>query len=151
MYDRMVSAILDHRLPPGTKLVGRQAGGCLRCPRTRVRPQLVRLANEQVVTLTPNRGASIAQPTPQEALEVFEARRLLEPRLVELFTPTPPMPTSPRLRTCIDDEEAAAPVATCAAPSASRATFTCTLRAGRRAPDAGAHPARAGLAHRSSS
>ena len=85
MYDRMVSAILDHRLPPGTKLVEDKLAAAFGVSRTRVRPVLVRLANEQVVTLTPNRGASIAQPTPQEALEVFEARRLLEPRLVELF------------------------------------------------------------------
>ena len=85
MYERMVSAILDHRLPPGTKLVEDKLAAAFGVSRTRVRPVLVRLANEQVVTLTPNRGASIAQPTPQEALEVFEARRLLEPRLVELF------------------------------------------------------------------
>ncbi len=68
---------------------------------------LVRLANEQVVTLTPNRGASIAQPTPQEALEVFEARRLLEPRLVELFIANATDADIAALRTCIDDEEAA--------------------------------------------
>ncbi|SDJ56264.1 hypothetical protein SAMN04489709_10579 [Paracidovorax citrulli] len=51
-------------------------------PRTRVRPVLVRLAGEQVVTLTltPRRGASIARPTVDEAREVFEARRLIEPR-----------------------------------------------------------------------
>lgn len=67
MYERMVSAILDHRLPPGTKLVEDKLAAAFGVSRTRVRPVLVRLANEQVVTLTPNRGASIAQPTPQEA------------------------------------------------------------------------------------
>lgn len=85
MYERMVSAILDHRLPPGTKLVEDKLATAFGVSRTRVRPVLVRLANEQVVTLTPRRGASIAQPTVQEAREVFEARRLIEPRLVALF------------------------------------------------------------------
>ncbi|MDB5847307.1 MAG: GntR family transcriptional regulator [Rhodoferax sp.] len=85
IYDRVVSAILDHRLPPGTKLVEDKLATAFGVSRTRIRPVLVRLANEQVVTLTPNRGAAIAQPTVQEAREVFEARRMIEPRLVELF------------------------------------------------------------------
>ncbi|HET6827624.1 MAG TPA: GntR family transcriptional regulator, partial [Ramlibacter sp.] len=85
MYERMVSAILDHRLPPGTKLVEDKLAAAFGVSRTRVRPVLVRLANEQVVTLTPNRGATIAQPSQEEAREVFEVRRMIEPTLVELF------------------------------------------------------------------
>ena len=85
IYERIVSAILDHRLPPGTKLVEDKLATAFGVSRTRIRPVLVRLANEQVVTLTPNRGAAIAEPTVQEAREVFEARRMIEPRLVELF------------------------------------------------------------------
>ena len=107
MYDRLVSAILDHRLPPGTKLVEDKLASAFGVSRTRVRPVLVRLANEQVVTLTPHRGASIAQPTPQEALEVFEARRLLEPRLVQLFIAHATDADIAALRACIEDEEAA--------------------------------------------
>lgn len=107
MYERMVSAILDHRLPPGTKLVEDKLAAAFGVSRTRVRPVLVRLANEQVVTLTPNRGASIAQPTPEEALEVFEARRLIEPRLVELFIANATDAHIAALRACVDEEEAA--------------------------------------------
>ncbi|MBB6563299.1 DNA-binding GntR family transcriptional regulator [Acidovorax soli] len=107
MYERMVSAILDHRLPPGTKLVEDKLAAAFGVSRTRVRPVLVRLANEQVVTLTPNRGASIAQPTPEEALEVFEARRLLEPRLVELFIANATDEHIAALRACVDEEESA--------------------------------------------
>ena len=51
MYDRMVSAILDHRLPPGTKLVEDKLAAAFGVSRTRVRPVLVRLANEQVVNV----------------------------------------------------------------------------------------------------
>lgn len=107
MYERMVSAILDHRLPPGTKLVEDKLAAAFGVSRTRVRPVLVRLANEQVVTLTPNRGASIAQPTPEEALEVFEARRLIEPRLVELFIANATDAHIAALRACVDEEESA--------------------------------------------
>ncbi|WP_372657483.1 GntR family transcriptional regulator, partial [Hydrogenophaga sp.] len=81
----MVSAILDHQLPPGTKLVEDRLAEAFGVSRTRIRPVLVRLANEKVVTLTPNRGAAIAQPSEREAREVFEVRRLIEPTLVERF------------------------------------------------------------------
>ena len=107
MYERMVSAILDHRLPPGTKLVEDKLASAFGVSRTRIRPVLVRLANEQVVTLTPNRGATIAQPSEQEAREVFEARRLIEPRLVELFIARPTKADMQLPQACIADEEAA--------------------------------------------
>ena len=107
MYERMVSAILDHRLPPGTKLVEDKLAAAFGVSRTRVRPVLVRLANEQVVTLTPNRGAAIAQPTVKEAREVFEARRMIEPRLVELFIAAASAEDIANLRSGIAAEEEA--------------------------------------------
>ncbi|MDB5870566.1 MAG: transcriptional regulator, GntR family [Ramlibacter sp.] len=107
MYERMISAILDHRLLPGTKLVEDKLAGAFGVSRTRVRPVLVRLANEQIVTLIPNRGATIAQPGEQEAREVFEARRLIEPRLVELFIAKAGKADIKRLKACNDEEEAA--------------------------------------------
>lgn len=107
MYERVVSAILDHRLPPGTKLVEDRLASAFGVSRTRIRPVLVRLANEQVVTLTPNRGATITQPTEQEAREVFEVRRLIEPTLVALFIARAGHEDMERLRRCIDAEESA--------------------------------------------
>lgn len=107
MYERVISAILDHRLPPGTKLVEEKLASAFGVSRTRIRPVLVRLANEQVVTLTPNRGATIAQPTEQEAREVFQVRCLIEPSLVELFIAKATDTDMQRLKTCIDDEDAA--------------------------------------------
>ncbi len=85
MYERVVEAILDHRLLPGTKLVEDKLAAAFGVSRTRVRPVLVRLANERIVTLTPNRGATVTRPDELEAREMFEVRRLVEPRLVELF------------------------------------------------------------------
>jgi DNA-binding GntR family transcriptional regulator len=85
IFERVLAAIRDHRLAPGTKLVEDRLAEAFGVSRTRIRPVLVRLASEQVVDLTPHRGASVSRPTEQEAREVFEARRLLEPTLVERF------------------------------------------------------------------
>ena len=107
IYERVVSAILDHRLPPGTKLVEDKLASAFGVSRTRIRPVLVRLANEQVVTLTPNRGATITQPTAQEAREVFEVRRMIEPTLVALFIANASDADMAQLKRCIDEEETA--------------------------------------------
>lgn len=107
IYERMISAVLDHRLPPGTKLVEDKLASAFGVSRTRIRPVLVRLANEQVVTLVPNRGATIAQPSEQEAREVFEVRRLIEPTLVQLCIARASTADLARLKRCIDEEEAA--------------------------------------------
>jgi DNA-binding GntR family transcriptional regulator len=107
IYDRIISAILDHKLLPGTKLVEDKLGSAFGVSRTRIRPVLVRLANEQVVTLIPNRGATVAQPSEQEAREVFEVRRMIEPRLVELFVGRATADDVACLKRCIEEEEAA--------------------------------------------
>ncbi len=107
MYDRMVSAILDHRLLPGTKLGEDKLATAFGVSRTRIRPVLVRLASEQVVTLTPNRGATVAQPGVQEAREVFEVRRMIEPTLVELFIERATREDMAALSQCIAQEEQA--------------------------------------------
>ena len=83
IHDRLVAAVLDQRLLPGTKLVEDKLGQVYGVSRTRIRQVLIRLAQAQVVTLSPNRGASVAQPSVQEAREVFEVRRLIEPTLLQ--------------------------------------------------------------------
>jgi DNA-binding GntR family transcriptional regulator len=82
IYDRIVQAVMEHRLPPGTKLVEDRLAELFDTSRAQVRDVLARLADEGVVTTIPNRGAFIASPTPDETREVFEARRLIEPALV---------------------------------------------------------------------
>jgi DNA-binding GntR family transcriptional regulator len=75
--------------------------------RTRIRPVLVRLANEQIVTLTPNRGATVAQPTEAEAREVFEVRRMIEPTLIACFIAQASAEDIAVLSQCIAQEEEA--------------------------------------------
>lgn len=107
IYERMVETILDHRLPPGTKLVEDRLATAFGVSRTRIRPVLVRLANEQIVTLTLNRGATVAQPTEAEAREVFEVRRLIEPTLIACFIAMASAADIAALSQCIAQEEEA--------------------------------------------
>ena len=91
VYDRIVTAISEHRLAPGTKLGEDKLSAIFNVGRSRVRLALNRLAHEQIVRLEPNRGAYVASPSPTEAREIFEARRLIEPgvvrRLIEVIDP----------------------------------------------------------------
>lgn len=91
VYDRICIAILEHRLPPGTKLVEERLAEIFGVSRARVREVLARMAHEQMVELYPQRGAFVAKPSAQQAIDVFEARRLIEPallqRLIETVTP----------------------------------------------------------------
>jgi DNA-binding GntR family transcriptional regulator len=107
IYERIVDAVLDHRLAPGTKLVEEKLGRAFGVSRTRIRQVLVRLASEQLVVLTPNRGASVACPTPEEAHEVFGARLLIEPTVVEAFISVAQTRDFSALSRIIAEEEAA--------------------------------------------
>lgn len=91
MYEKIYAAILEHRLHPGTKLGEDRLAKIFNVSRARVREVLSRLAHEQIVDLYPQRGAFVAKPTPAQAMDVMEARRLIEPavlrRLVATLTP----------------------------------------------------------------
>jgi len=73
-------AVLEHRLPPGTKLGEDELSEVYGVSRTVIRAALHALGHRRLVEIRRNRGASVAQPSAREAREVFEARALLEPR-----------------------------------------------------------------------
>jgi DNA-binding GntR family transcriptional regulator len=83
IYEKLLTAIFEHRLPPGTKLGEEQLAGIFGASRSRIRSVLPRLAHEGVVRLKPNRGAFVAKPSIAEARDVFETRRILEPAIVQ--------------------------------------------------------------------
>lgn len=83
IHDHLVAALMDQRLQPGTRLGEDKLGQVYGVSRTRIRQVLIRLAQAQLVTLSPNRGASVAKPSAPAAREVFEVRRLLEPTVIE--------------------------------------------------------------------
>src|SRR5947199_8340847 len=57
IYERIVSAIFEHRLAPGTKLGEDRLAAIFGVSRSRIRPALARLAHEKLVRLEPNRWA----------------------------------------------------------------------------------------------
>ncbi|MDB5847294.1 MAG: hypothetical protein JWP29_1046 [Rhodoferax sp.] len=84
IYERILTAILEHRLPPGTQLVEHRLAELFDVSRTKVREAIGRLVHDRIATNFPNRGAFITSPTPDEVREVFATRRLIEPELVRL-------------------------------------------------------------------
>ena len=80
--EKISLAILERRLAPGTKLGEDRLATIFGASRPRVREVLARLAHEQVVELIPQRGAFVARPTVEQAHDVFEARRLIEPGII---------------------------------------------------------------------
>ena len=81
--EKLLTAIFEHRLPPGTKLGEDRLAGIFGVSRARIRSVLPRLAHEGVVRLEPNRGAFVAKPSVAEARDVFETRRILEPAIAQ--------------------------------------------------------------------
>jgi DNA-binding GntR family transcriptional regulator len=82
IVEKVYAAILEHRLAPGTKLGEDRLATIFGTSRARIREVLARLAHERVVDLFPQRGAFVAKPTVEQASDVFEARRLIEPGIV---------------------------------------------------------------------
>jgi len=77
----VLRAVEEQRLPPGTKLSEETLADLFGTTRARVRHALQDLALMHIVTLRPNRGAYVAEPTVQDARAVFSARRMIEPAL----------------------------------------------------------------------
>ncbi len=78
VYDSLKSAILNRKLPPGNQLVENTIAQKLNVSRTPIRNAIKKLEVEGLVTLIPNRGAFVIQPTIEEIIEAFEMRRELE-------------------------------------------------------------------------
>lgn len=78
VYRQILDAVLEQRLPPGTKLGEEQLADIFKVSRPVVRRALVQLSFERVLEIKPNRGAFIANPSIEEAHQVFDARRAIE-------------------------------------------------------------------------
>jgi len=79
-------AVAQHKLKPGQRLVEAQIVEALNANRNHVQSALQRLALQHIVTIEPNRGSFIAQPSAEEAREIFAARRVIERGIIENIT-----------------------------------------------------------------
>ena len=107
IYKAVVTAVMSHRLPPGTHLGEADFCELYQVSRTTVRKALQRLAHDHIIELRPNRGAVIASPTPQEAREIFAARRALEREIVPLVIRHATPESLKQIRAALAAEDAA--------------------------------------------
>jgi len=84
IVERIFEAVVEQRLPPGTKLSESALCRAFGVGRMRIRRSLLLLASREVVELHSNRGAFVASPDAAQAREVFEARILIEPNVARL-------------------------------------------------------------------
>ncbi|MBL1376083.1 GntR family transcriptional regulator [Zobellella iuensis] len=82
VYQRIWEAIVAHKLLPGTRLKEEDLSETFGLSRGFVRKLLLQLSHHKLVHLVPNSGAFVAEPSPEEAREIFQARRLIEAELV---------------------------------------------------------------------
>ncbi|MGH8927071.1 MAG: GntR family transcriptional regulator [Acidimicrobiia bacterium] len=78
MADEIRSWILAGKIEPGDRLVEDELATKLGVSRMPVREALTMLETEGFVDLVPRRGASVALVSPEEAVELFEVRSMLE-------------------------------------------------------------------------
>ncbi|MGY5809229.1 GntR family transcriptional regulator [Rhizobium sp. LEGMi198b] len=80
--DAIRDAIVERRLAPGAKLSEADVGNLFNVSRTLARAALQALSYEGLVSVEKNRGAFVAYPSPEEARQIFAARRLVEPGIL---------------------------------------------------------------------
>lgn len=81
VYAELRAAIVEHRLPPGTKLREQEIAASFGVSRTIVREVLIGLIRDRLVVQEPKRTAEVARPAWSEARHIFAARELIEGEL----------------------------------------------------------------------
>ncbi len=109
IVESITTAIVERRLMPGTKLAEQQIADIFKVSRTLVRQALNQLSRDHLVTLEPARGAFVAQPSVQEARQVFEVRAMVEAAMVrQLCARITPVQIAELRRHLRDESEAVA-------------------------------------------
>ncbi len=85
LYDAIAASLLKGRLRPGTPLRERYLAEEFGVTRGMVRKVLLRLGREGKLELHANRGAFVPQPTREQVLEAYQARKALEAGMLALL------------------------------------------------------------------
>ncbi|HWW68802.1 MAG TPA: GntR family transcriptional regulator [Duganella sp.] len=107
IHRAVVNAVMSHRLPPGTHLGEADFCELYQVSRTTVRKALQRLAHDHIIELRPNRGAVIASPTPEEARDIFAARRAIEREIMPLVIRNATPASLRQIRAALEAEDQA--------------------------------------------
>ncbi|MBB4192516.1 DNA-binding GntR family transcriptional regulator [Rhizobium aethiopicum] len=78
----IVSGILSAKIRPGTRLGENQLAALFGVSRTRVREAMMRLETRGIVHVSPRRGWFVVEPSAEDAIAVYEARRVVEAGLL---------------------------------------------------------------------
>jgi len=105
--ESITQAIVERRLMPGTKLAEQKIADIFKVSRTLVRQALNQLSRDRLVTLEPARGAFVAQPSVEEAQQVFEVRQMLELAMITQLAKTITKPQIAQLRAHLKAEREA--------------------------------------------
>ena len=84
VYEELRKQIIEGSLRPGERLREAEIANSLSVSRTPVREALKRLGSEGLFEYLPNRGAVVAGLTPQQAIELYTLRELLESEAARL-------------------------------------------------------------------
>ena len=82
IYQEIFDAILSFRLRPGTRLTEENLSKIFNVGRTTIRSALLRLSQDHIIEIEPNKGAFIASPTVKQAHDILEARKIIEVAIV---------------------------------------------------------------------
>ncbi|MBT9382953.1 GntR family transcriptional regulator [Pseudooceanicola sp. CBS1P-1] len=102
----LLAAIVEGRLPPGSKLSESRLAEAFGVSRTLIREALTRLETRRIVRVEARRGWFVNTPDAEEANQVYAARRFVEYGFLAKARPFPPAAIA-RLRTHIEEERAA--------------------------------------------
>ncbi len=81
----LTRAIVEHRLVPGAKLGEQKLADHFGVSRTLIRQALFQMLQNGLIRMEPARGAFVAQPSVEEARQVFQVRRMIESGLAMEF------------------------------------------------------------------
>jgi DNA-binding GntR family transcriptional regulator len=107
IVESITTAIVERRLMPGTKLAEQKIADIFKVSRTLVRQALNQLSRDKLVTLEPARGARVAEPSIEEARQVFEVRQMLEATMIRRAASELSDAQLAELRSHLRDEQAA--------------------------------------------
>lgn len=107
IIESITTAIVERRLMPGTKLAEQKIADIFKVSRTIVRQALHQLSRDKLITLEKARGARVAQPSVEEARQVFEVRHMLESSMIRRAALELTPAHIARLRAHLEDERAA--------------------------------------------
>ena len=88
LFQRLMDSIADRTRPPGIKLIEDELSEEFGVSRERVRRILLVASQYRIVAIEPNKGASVARPSPRDRQEAFVLRLLLEGQVVRLLAAT---------------------------------------------------------------